>query len=192
MRVEEAQLRFWMIAAQNGDKIAYQSLLSALDAIFRRFGLRLGVTSRDIDDVVQNALMAVHTSRHTYLHTHAFLPWAFAICRKKIYDHFRTLNKQHKQEISDESILFALFKDDETQTDKHALEKQYETALKMVNGLPDTQRTIVTALKVDGKRVREVAKSLNMTESAVKTTAHRGYKKLQVLVKKMMKKGEFS
>ena len=48
--------------------------------------------------------------------------------------------------------------------------------------LPARQREVVSALKVRDESVKEVGQRLGMTESAVKVTAHRGYRALRRLL----------
>jgi RNA polymerase sigma-70 factor (ECF subfamily) len=48
--------------------------------------------------------------------------------------------------------------------------------------LPRVQREVVSLLKYEDLSVRDVAHRLGMSESAVKTTAHRGYKGLRRMV----------
>jgi RNA polymerase sigma-70 factor (ECF subfamily) len=45
--------------------------------------------------------------------------------------------------------------------------------------LPERQRQVVELMKLEQRSVREVALILGMSESAVKVTAHRAYKKLR-------------
>lgn len=187
MSVKEAQLKLWMVAAQTGDKGAYQELLTTLEPVFRRFAFKLKVSVDDIDDVVQNTLVAIHSSRHTYLPNYSFLAWAFSICRRKINDHFRIIYRLNQVEIIDETLLFKIFKED---TDSAEHNDQYETLLKMLDKLSVPQKTIVTAIKLENRRIKDIAESLNMSEASVKTTAHRGYKKLKEIFTKLSKKRE--
>jgi RNA polymerase sigma-70 factor (ECF subfamily) len=48
--------------------------------------------------------------------------------------------------------------------------------------LPKRQREIVEGLKLRDESVRDLAGRLGMSESAVKVTAHRGYKALKKLL----------
>ena len=52
-----------------------------------------------------------------------------------------------------------------------------------VAALPQRQRQVIEALKFQDQSVREVAGRLSMTESAVKVTAHRGYRALKRLLR---------
>ena len=71
-------------------------------------------------------------------------------------------------------------------------EETYHQAIGMLNKLPTVQKEIVTALKVDGRHVRDLAHQHNMSESAVKTTAHWGYKKLKAMFAKITQKGDLA
>jgi RNA polymerase sigma-70 factor (ECF subfamily) len=49
--------------------------------------------------------------------------------------------------------------------------------------LPARQRQVIAAMKFHDRSVREIAGRLRMTESAVKVTAHRGYKALRRMLR---------
>jgi len=51
-----------------------------------------------------------------------------------------------------------------------------------VAALPARQRDVIHGLKYQDQSVREVAGRLGMSESAVKVTAHRGYRALKRLL----------
>jgi RNA polymerase sigma-70 factor (ECF subfamily) len=51
-----------------------------------------------------------------------------------------------------------------------------------LQALPPRQREIVSALKLRDESVKEVSVRMGMTESAVKVTAHRGYRALRRLL----------
>jgi RNA polymerase sigma-70 factor (ECF subfamily) len=48
-----------------------------------------------------------------------------------------------------------------------------------VAALPARQRDVIVGLKFEDRSVREVAGRMGMSESAVKVTAHRGYRALK-------------
>jgi len=187
MRSRETEFQALMLAAQRGDQVSYHTLLSA---ILRSFIRKMGIGPNDVDDVTQNTLIAIHNSRHTYLPERLFMTWVFSICRRKIYDHFTLTTKVRKQEINDEEQLLRFLKEDSAS--EASSEDTYNRAIGMLNKLPKVQKEIVTALKVDGRHVRDLAQQHNMSESAVKTAAHRGYKKLKTMFAKIAQKGDLS
>ena len=77
------------------------------------------------------------------------------------------------REVVDEE---AVARREAPRVDPHALS---DTLAHAVAGLPRVQREVVSLLKYEDLSVREVARRLGMSEAAVKTTAHRGYKMLR-------------
>ncbi|MEM7740697.1 MAG: sigma factor, partial [Pseudomonadota bacterium] len=67
-----------MAAAQEGDKKAYNEVLKACDAWLRIF-LARRVAPDSIEDIAQEALLALHKKRHTYDPEKPFAPWFVAI-----------------------------------------------------------------------------------------------------------------
>ena len=51
-----------------------------------------------------------------------------------------------------------------------------------LESLPERQREVVRALKLRDESVKEISERLGMSQSAVKVTAHRGYKALRRLL----------
>src|SRR3972149_1446033 len=79
-----------MRAAKSGDADAYERLwrqiATALRPLVRRGLARAGRSGADIEDVVQEVLLAVHLKRHTWDSTRPIEPWGHAIARHKLVD----------------------------------------------------------------------------------------------------------
>src|ERR1019366_5094622 len=66
------------------------SRLSAnLRAYYKARLARIGRSATEAEDLMQEALMAIHTQRHTYDPAEALTPWVYAIARYKLIDHLR-------------------------------------------------------------------------------------------------------
>src|SRR5437016_2634832 len=79
-----------MLAALAGDRVAYRSLLEHLRRrleIF--FGRKLRGMPAEVEDLVQETLLAIHAKRETFDRTQALTPWAYTIARYKLIDHLR-------------------------------------------------------------------------------------------------------
>jgi RNA polymerase sigma-70 factor (ECF subfamily) len=167
-----------MRQAQDGDRHAYAELLVLLTSVARRFvRTRLGHASW-ADDVVQETLITVHRARHTYDVSRPFAPWFYAIARSRLIDVLRRERRLGARELGvDElpEVVSADRSDREAEVDATAIRQALET-------LPARQREVVEALKLSDQSVREVASRLGMSESAVKVTAHRGYRALRRLL----------
>jgi RNA polymerase sigma-70 factor (ECF subfamily) len=81
----------WAVAAFDGDGRSCDSLLRAsaplLAAFFSR---RIGHGQADLDDLVQEALIAVYLYRAHYDRSRPFRAWLFGIARHKMVDYFRS------------------------------------------------------------------------------------------------------
>src|SRR5687768_6685014 len=89
MRADETQLRAWMVGGLDGVAADHACLLRALVPILSAFYRRRVAVSDDIEDLVQETLIAVHTRRAAYDRDRAFTAWLFAIARYKLIDHYR-------------------------------------------------------------------------------------------------------
>jgi RNA polymerase sigma-70 factor, ECF subfamily len=163
-----------MQLAQAGDQLAYASLLALLTSAARRFAhARLGAVPW-IDDVVQETLLAVHRARHTYDPQRPFAPWFYAIAINRLIDGVRRERRVASREIA--SDLLPERSNTEAAAQDHI---DVEAIRAAVAALPPRQREVIEALKFRDQSVREVAGRLQMSESAVKVTAHRGYRLLK-------------
>src|SRR5690242_7887459 len=78
-----------MERARNGDKEAFHALFREIGPLITRFVRRRMHDQSEVEDVCQEALIAVYKSRHTYQSARPFEPWLFAIVRKVSGRHHR-------------------------------------------------------------------------------------------------------
>jgi RNA polymerase sigma-70 factor (ECF subfamily) len=166
-----------MRQAQEGDQPAYADLLVELAAVSARYARsRLGAVPW-VDDVVQDTLLAVHVARHTYDPERPFAPWFYAIVRSRLVDAVRRHRRVALHEYAGDEVP-------EPRNDAVAprAELDVDAIRRALAVLPTRQREVIEALKFRDESVREIAGRLGLTESAVKVTAHRGYKALKRLL----------
>jgi RNA polymerase sigma factor (sigma-70 family) len=170
-----------MLRAQEGDEEAYVELLVLLTAVTRRHVyLKMGAIVAWADDVVQDTLISVHAARHTYDPRRPFAPWYYAIARNRLIDALRKEGRVSKREIGVETLPDVDAAAD-TQETPYA-DGDIEAVRAALRTLPPRQREIVEALKLRDESVRDIASRLSMSPSAVKVTAHRGYRALKRLL----------
>lgn len=167
-----------MRAANAGDAEAYERLLraiaAALRAPIRRNLVRAGRSAADVEDVVQEVLLAVHLKRHTWDSERPIEPWVHAIARYKVVDVLRRRTGKFDLSIDEFSETLAA---DEPEPSVSSGEVERHLAK-----LPAGQRTVVQAIAVEGGSIGEAAERLNMTAGAVRVALHRG---LATLAKKL-------
>src|SRR5712671_6270359 len=90
---QERELRDLMKAGLDGDAGAYHALLERLTghlrAYYRRRFALIGHGPTEAEDLLQEALIAIHTHRNTYDPSQPFTPWIHAIARYKFLDYLR-------------------------------------------------------------------------------------------------------
>ena len=79
----------WMVAAQAGDRAAYQTLLRDCTTFIARVARGQGIRPDLIDDVVQETLLTVHRARQTYDPNRSFTAWLRTIAQRRAIDGLR-------------------------------------------------------------------------------------------------------
>ncbi len=158
-----------MRAANRGDAEAYARLLSDVAHALRRsisYDLsRLGLSISEAEDILQEALLAIHLKRHTWDQTRPIVPWLRAIARYKALDHARKSKERVSIPIEIVADMLPAPEADMTFTG---------SADRFLEKLPRRQREVVQALALDGASIRDAAARLKMSEGAVRVALHRG------------------
>lgn len=174
----EIRLRALLLAGLDGDAQAYHAFLQALGAHLRAFlRKRLYRLPNDIEDIVQEILIAVHNGRHTYLPDQPLTAWTHAIARYKIADYLRHRSRHEAlhEPLDDHQDIF-------TDSDEEAAQSRRDVG-KLLAQLPDRQRLPILHVKLQGMSVVETAQLTGLSESAVKVGVHRGLKVLAAKIR---------
>lgn len=167
-----------MAHAQSGDQHAYRRLLAEIAPYVRSLSAKCHRDARDIEDSVQDVLLAVHAVRHTYDPTRPFGPWLVAIANRRITDRLRRQGRSAAREtpMTDEHETFA------------APEANYEEAAsaeralrEAIERLPQGQRDAIRLLKLQELSLKEAASVSGMSVAALKVATHRAMKNLRKL-----------
>ena len=170
MRASEDQLRAWMIGGLDGNAADHAALLRALAPLLRAFYRRRWSGSPDdIEDLVQETLIAVHGRRSSYERDRIFSGWLFAIARYKMIDHFRRTRRYVSVEGLEEMLVAEDF---EASSDARMDVDQ------LLETLPPKQARMIRATRLHGQSVAEAAAADGIGESDVKISVHRGLKAL--------------
>jgi len=165
-----------MTSAQEGDRQAYEDLLTRVASLVHAFVRRRAGDAPWCEDVVQETLVALHRARHTYDISRPFAPWLYAIVQNRLVDALRAQRRKLLREVHP-SLTF--------EPSGHALQERdamRADVRRAVAGLPERQRQVIELLKFEDLSVRDVAARLGMSEANVKVTAHRGYRALRRLI----------
>ena len=174
----EARLRPLWLSAQAGDEFAYARAL-ALAAVRLRgyFGRRMLAWPNDVEDLVQETLLALHLQRGTYDATAPVTAWLHAIARHKLVDLLRRRGRR-------ESLLEPL---DDLPEELHPTSTDETTTRRdlalLLEELPAAQRQAILDTRIEGLSVAEAALRSGLSESAIKVSVHRGLKRLARIIR---------
>ena len=174
----EDRLRDLMVRGLAGDSAAYHAFLKELSAHLRAFlRKRLARLPDDVEDLVQETLLAVHNQRHTYDADQPLTAWVHAIARYKLVDLLRRRagREAMNDPLDDDLAVFA-------SSDTEAADARRDLA-KLLERLPERQRLPILCMKLEGLSVMEAARATGMSESAVKVGVHRGLKALAAMIR---------
>src|ERR1700736_476394 len=124
MQLKEERLRSLLIRGVLGDASAYHMFLGELTAHLRSFlRRRMARLPEEVEDLVQELLLAIHNQRHTYDPEQPLTAWAQAIARYKLIDLLRRRSRSDllHDPLDEEEELFAA-------ADAGAAEARYDMA----------------------------------------------------------------
>lgn len=163
-----------MRAAQEGDSNAYLLVLREITPLLRRtvHQHRNFLQSSDVEDLVQDILLSLHSVRATYDPARPFLPWLMAIARNRMADGARRHVRRAANEVS-----VAEYPETFTDEPTNSLGDGYrdpEALRQAIGGLPHGQRQAIEMLKLREMSLKEAASATGMSIVALKVAVHRG------------------
>jgi RNA polymerase sigma-70 factor (ECF subfamily) len=176
MTTHEIELKTLMLASLDGDAVSHRALLDRLSRRLRAYykGKLAGVgrSAEEAEDLVQEAVLAIHLKRHTYDPAELLTPWVHAIARYKLIDFLRRTRTLQADVPIDEADTMMAHDDAESTYD----------VKRLMERLPKNMRCSIEAVKLDGLSIIEAAERCGLTESGVKVNIHRGLKALASLI----------
>jgi RNA polymerase sigma-70 factor (ECF subfamily) len=174
----EAQLSAAFRSGLAGDTTAYRRFLDELSLRLRAFlRRRLASSPDDVEDVLQETLLAIHNGRHTWDARQPLTPWIYAITRYKLVDFARSRSRRDAFNVPLDGMEELL-----GETDGEPMQARCDIG-RLLGQLPDHHRLPILYVKVQGLSVRETARLTGMSESAVKVGVHRGLKALALTIR---------
>ena len=166
----ETQLKRLMLSGLDGDANAHRRLLSLLSERLRAYYSQpMSSAQADVEDLVQETLLAVHLRRASYDRGQPFTAWAFAIARYKMIDYWRRRKIRSAIPLDDVAeFLSAASADSDAGLD----------LTRALGSLPARQRALIEDVKVKGFSLSEAGERAGVSEGAAKVALHRALKLL--------------
>jgi RNA polymerase sigma-70 factor, ECF subfamily len=168
------EIEVLMSRYQQADSAAATSLVEHLSPQLYRFFVGQMGSPADAADMLQDLWLRIHRVRHTYRPGERLLPWVYAIAWRVRVDNYR----KRRRIGSRESTVEVLPERPTGRNGKNSL-PAFED---LIASLPESQREVLTMLKVHELSLEEVARATSSTVGAVKQKAHRAYERLRGLL----------
>jgi len=179
MTTDETDLKSLMLAGLDGHAASHRALLGQLSgrlrAYYRGKLARIGRGAVEAEDLVQEAILAIHLKRHTYDPAEPLTPWVHAIARYKLIDFLRRTRTSLADVPIDEADTIV------AHDDNADAESTFDVR-RLMERLPKNMRCSIEAVKLDGLSIAEAAKRCGISESGVKMGIHRGLKTLAAMI----------
>lgn len=163
-----------MVRYQHADAAAATALVDKLSPrLYRFFASQFGDRT-DAADMLQETWLRIHRVRHTYRPGVPLLPWVYAIAHRVRVDSYRKRRRISREVGVD--VLPELPREDDKSLNEPSVFAE------LLASLPESQREVLSMLKVDGLTIEEIAQATSSTTGAVKQKAHRAYERLRKLL----------
>lgn len=180
MKDVEDRLRGALMRGMAGDAAAYRDFLAGLATLLRGFlRRRLARLPDEVEDLLQETLLAVHNQRHTYRADEPLTAWVHAIARYKLIDLLR--RRAGREALHDSIDEPGGAEEVFVSADTEASDARRDLS-RLLAALPGRYRVPIVCMKLEGLSVAETARRTGMSESLVKVNVHRGMKVLASMI----------
>lgn len=165
--------RLWR-RAQAGDEEAYAAALRALARRLRAsLRRRLADQPEDVEDLLQDTLLAIHLHRASHEPESPLMNWALSIARYKLVDHWRRQGRRGGPALDLDALDEAEQPVDEGDAGLARRDLQV-----LLARLPAAQRQAIELTKLEGLAVAEASARAGVSAAALKVRVHRGLRQL--------------
>jgi RNA polymerase sigma-70 factor (ECF subfamily) len=169
-----------MVAAQAGDRVAYETLLRDCIPFITRVARGQGIRSDLIDDVVQETLLTVHRARQTYDPNRSFTAWLRTIAQRRAIDGLRCAGRTRIREIY-APLAYENHSDPSSNPEETAFHIDHTEVINSAVGkLSTRQREAVEHLALQSQSLAQAATVTGRSAGSLRVDWHRALKALCV------------
>ncbi|MCM1108194.1 MAG: RNA polymerase sigma factor [Clostridium sp.] len=154
-------------------------VLPVKDKIYR-LALRITLNQAEAEDIVQDTLIRVWNKQDEWQNFSSMEAYCLTVCRNMSLDRIslkgnRTLTLDDQPETPDLS----------TPHDTLTRKEQMNLVEKLLETLPEVQRSIIQLREMEGKTYKEIAEILNLSEEKVKVYLFRARQRIRQAYEKI-------
>lgn len=156
-------------------EISFRNDILPLKDKLYRLALRITLDSAEAEDIVQDTMIRVWNKRDEWAQFNSIEAFCLTVARNLAIDRSQKSEAQNieltteTQEMSDGSTP-------ERQMERN---EQMDLVRKLINELPEKQRTIIQLRDIEEKSYKEIADVMQLTEDQVKVTLFRARQRIK-------------
>ena len=151
-------------------EISFRHDVLPLKNLLYRLALRITQKHEEAEDIVQDTLIKVWNKRDEWEKIESIEAWCLTICRNLALDRIRRRDNQNESlDIIQSDTPYR----DGTPYEQMLQRDRIELVRRMVNALPEKQRSCMQLRDFEGKSYKEIASILNISEDQVKVNIFR-------------------
>lgn len=150
-------------------------VLPLKDELFR-LALRITLNRADAEDVVQETMLKVWNRRESWAEVESMEAFCLTICRNLALDKIKRADNQHASLDDDgggKGYEHADHSYDANPEEQAVQRDRVALVRKLINQLPEKQRTCMQLRDMEGKAYKDIAQVLGLTEQQVKVNIFR-------------------
>jgi len=137
-----------------------------------RLALRITLNREEAEDVVQETMMKVWNRREQWEQIESMESFCMTICRNLSLDHLKRMERRNVS-LEEDATLLTLHSPLPAPEEQTVQRDRVERVRKLMDGLPEKQRTCIQLRDVEGKAYKEIAEVMGITEQQVKINIFR-------------------
>jgi RNA polymerase sigma-70 factor (ECF subfamily) len=175
---QDVELSELVVAARDGDQLAFEQLVKATYAGTYTLAYRLTGDEEDARDVVQESYLRAYRGLKRFRGDAQFTTWLYRITANCASTHLGRRSRHRHDELLEDSPIAESNPDydPEARSDATALRERLNVALR---DLPPRLRAVVVLRDVYDLPHEAIAAELGISESAAKVRLHRARRKLR-------------
>jgi RNA polymerase sigma-70 factor (ECF subfamily) len=151
--------------------VSFQNDILPLKNELYRLALRITMNRAEAEDVVQETLIKVWNRRNSWDAIDSMEAFCLTVCRNLALDKQR--HKDYQVESLDNSIDPTDLSHGSNPEEQAVQRNRVEVVKRLIDQLPEKQRTCMQLRDIEGKSYRDIAAIMNITEQQVKVNIFR-------------------
>lgn len=153
-------------------KVSFKTDVLPLKNEIYRLALRITLNHAEAEDVVQETMIKVWNRRESWEQIESMEAFCLTICRNLALDKTRKMANQSQS--LDETSYEAVDTSHSSNPEEHAVHQdRLELIRRLVDTLPEKQRSMMLLREAEGKSYKEIAQILEVSEEQVKVNIFR-------------------